>query len=171
MANPIADQQAKADAANAEFNTAFIEAARPSYDTHLTPAEEQAFRVWKARYAPSDSGLDYDLRGAFKAKIKPDPTTGHWPDTYKKPSHPTFSTESQYAKFAPHLAGTWGGPNKDQYIPAPPIDLSTGQPATRPPAGANVISPHAVGPIPPANTKNAGATRTGTRNEAIYSEK
>lgn len=104
-----------------EFDTAFAEAANianATYDTPLTPAEQQAFSVWKAKYAPKDSGADYDLQGAFKAGLVPDAATGHWPDTFKKPNHPTFSVESQYAPLAPHLAGSWGGPNKDQYIPA-----------------------------------------------------
>jgi hypothetical protein len=70
-----------------------------TFDTTLGPKNEEAFQAWKKKYAPKDSGADYDLRGAFKAGIKPDPKTGHWPDTYKKPSHPTFSDQSRYAKF------------------------------------------------------------------------
>jgi hypothetical protein len=27
----------------------------------------------------------------------PSAENGHWPDTFKKPNHPTFSVESQYA--------------------------------------------------------------------------
>jgi N-acetylmuramoyl-L-alanine amidase len=83
--------------------------------TPLSRQEEAAFREWKAAVAPDDSGLDYDYRGAFKAGVMPD-DAGHWPDTFKKPNHPTFSTDSQYAPFAPALAGTW---RDDVYIPAP----------------------------------------------------
>lgn len=90
----------------------------PSFDTALNPAEETRFREWKQKYAPRDSGEDYDLRGAFKAGLTPDPKTGHWPDTFKKPNHPTFSVESQYAQFAPDKAGRWQGPNHDQFVPA-----------------------------------------------------
>jgi len=80
------------------------------YETKLSPAEEAAFRQWKAKYAPQDSGADYDLRGAFKAGIEPDPATGHWPDTFKKPNHETFSVESQYAVGANRAkAGSWQG--------------------------------------------------------------
>lgn len=76
------------------------------YDTKLTPSEEQEFRRWKAKYAPRDSGYDYDLRGAFKEGLRPDARTGHWPDKYKKPNHPTFSNESKYATSdAPHWVG------------------------------------------------------------------
>jgi hypothetical protein len=77
-------------------------------DTVLTPAEEDAFQQWKAKYAPRDSGEDYDLRGAFKAGLTPGPN-GHWPDTFKKPNHPTFSNESKYRDLAPNKAGSWQG--------------------------------------------------------------
>lgn len=96
----------------------FVNSAAPikqkSFDTALNPAEESQFKAWKTLYAPNDSGVDYDLRGAFKAGLKPDPKTGHWPDTFKKPNHPTFSTESQYAKDAPDKAGHWNG---DVFVP------------------------------------------------------
>jgi len=85
------------------------------FETVLSPNEEKQFLVWKKQYASRDSGVDYDLRGAFIANLKPDGKTGHWPDTFKKPNHPTFSVESQYAKFAPERAGSWQGEN---YIPA-----------------------------------------------------
>ncbi len=87
----------------------------PSFDTALTPQEEVRFQAWKQRYAPKDSGEDYDLRGAFKANLKPDPQTGHWPDTFKKPNHPTFSNESKYAQFG--TPGRWEG---ETYIPGQP---------------------------------------------------
>jgi hypothetical protein len=70
--------------------------SRTSYETALTPSEEQQFAQWKLKYAPNDSGADYDLRGAFKAGLTPDAKSGHWPDTFKKPNHPTFSPESVY---------------------------------------------------------------------------
>lgn len=102
---------------------------RISFDTPLTSSEEIRFQSWKKTYAPNDSGEDYDLRGAFKAGLKPDPKTGHWPDTFKKPNEPTFSNESIYAKYAPDKAGHWEGPNHDQYVPASPIqiDPATGE--------------------------------------------
>ena len=80
-----------------------------NYDTKLTPSQESDFQKWKSIYAPKDSGKDYDLRGAFKSGLTPDPKTGHWPDTFKKPNHPTFSNESIYAKDAPEKAGRWKG--------------------------------------------------------------
>lgn len=104
-------------------------AAVSSYDTKLSSVDEGKFSAWKQQYAPNDSGGDYDLRGAYKEGLKPDPVTGHWPDTYKKPNHPTFSDQSIYAKDAPEKAGHWDG---DTYVPpsanpfdsfdTPPID-------------------------------------------------
>lgn len=99
----------------AELNPFKIEeaqAAEPQFETKLTPQEETEFQKWKIKYAPNDSGLDYDLRGAFKAGLKPNEGR-HWPDTYKKPNHPTFSVESVYAKDRPDLAGHWEG---DKFI-------------------------------------------------------
>jgi hypothetical protein len=86
-----------------------------SYDTKLTPDEERAFVSWKKKYAPDDSGEDYDYRGAFKAGATPD-ANGHWVDTFKKPNHPTFSNESQYA-VGPDAAkaGRWVGA---RFVPA-----------------------------------------------------
>lgn len=89
-------------------------ATSPNFETQLSPQEETAYQAWKAKNAPQDSGGDYDLRGAFKAGVTPDPQNGHWPDTYKKPNHPTFSDQSQYAAQAPDRAGTWQG---DTYVP------------------------------------------------------
>jgi hypothetical protein len=82
-----------------------------TFDTKMSPKNEEAFQAWKKKYAPRDSGADYDLRGAFKAGLKPD-ANGHWPDTFKKPNHPTFSDESRYAKFG--KPGHWEG---DKFIP------------------------------------------------------
>ena len=88
-----------------------------TYDT-VTPKEREAeYQAWKMKYAPNDSGYDYDLRGAFLEGFLPDPKTGHWPDKYKKPNHPTFSVESKYAVGADaNLAGTWDG---ETYVPNP----------------------------------------------------
>jgi len=84
------------------------------YNTKLSSEEEAAFPAWKAKNAPNDSGADYDLRGAFREGLSRDNAAGeHFPDTYKKPNHPTFSDQSIYAQYAPDKAGTWDG---DQYI-------------------------------------------------------
>lgn len=84
-----------------------------NFNTRLEPGEEKDFERWRSRYAPHDSGMDYDLRGAFKAGVTPS-ANGHFPDTYKKPNHPTFSDQSNYARFG--TPGTWQG---ETFIPAP----------------------------------------------------
>src|SRR5205085_1014692 len=89
------------------------------YNTKLTPEEETQFATWKEKYAPNDTGRDYDLRGAFKAGLTPDSKSGHWPDTFKKPSHPTFSNESMYHGTDGNIGGTWGRENdKDTFTPS-----------------------------------------------------
>jgi hypothetical protein len=108
-----------------------------SFDTPLTAHEESQFKIWKARYAPRDSGADYDLRGAFKAGLRPDPQSGHWPDTFKKPNHPTFSNESKYAVGENAAkAGLWDGerfipPNTSQPLTFSESDFES--PASKPP--------------------------------------
>lgn len=103
-----------------------------TFDTKLSNDEESKFKKWKEKYAPNDSGKDYDLRGAFKAGLTPDIKTGHWPDTFKKPNHPTFSNQSIYAAQAPQLAGSWQGENYIKPKPSEPeldeIVISKGSP-------------------------------------------
>lgn len=101
-----------------------VKPKRGRFDTALSPAEEAKFQVWKKKHAPKDSGEDYDLRGAFKAGLVPDPKTGHWSDRFKKPNHPTFSNESQYYKEAPEKAGRWTGAKHDKFVP-PAVPLSS----------------------------------------------
>ena len=79
------------------------------YDTKLSSSEEKDFQKWKSKNAPNDSGVDYDLRGAYKEGLKRDPSNQHFSDKYKKPNHPTFSDQSKYAKDAPEKAGHWEG--------------------------------------------------------------
>lgn len=91
------------------------------FDTKLSPDEETVFQQWKQRYAPNDSGFDYDFRGAFRAGLTPGPN-GHWSDQFKKPNHETFSVESIYASRHPKLAGRWNG---ETFIPPAPPDATS----------------------------------------------
>jgi RNA polymerase sigma factor (sigma-70 family) len=102
------------DALRDEWSKKYAADNATDFETRLSPAEETKFQQWKSKFAPDDSGADYDLRGAFKAGATPDPKTGHWPDTFKKPNHPTFSNESIYAKSQPDLAGRWEG---EKFVP------------------------------------------------------
>lgn len=85
-------------------------------DTKLSSDQENKFQEWKSKYAPKDSGADYDLRGAFAKGYTPDQENGHFPDEFKKPNHPTFSDQSKFAKDYPELAGRWAADNKT-FIP------------------------------------------------------
>ena len=56
---------------------------------------------------------DYDYEAAKKAGVQPD-ERGHLPDTFKKPSHITFSDESKYStketpggKWRKNAEGKW----------------------------------------------------------------
>lgn len=72
------------------------------YDTQLSPEQEKAYQE---KYGPEDS-RDYDTRGFFKSGAA-QAGNGHFPDTFKKPSHPTFSDESQYHGMNGNEGGKW----------------------------------------------------------------
>lgn len=74
------------------------------YNTPLSPQEEAQFQ--RAYQGKMGDLYNYDLRGAFKAGVTPD-SRGHLPDTYKKPNHPTFSTDSKYNGVAGNEGGEW----------------------------------------------------------------
>ena len=77
------------------------------YNTHLDPDEEQRYHDWAAQNHREGDTYDYDMRGAFHEGIQGDPRTGHYPDTYKKPNHPTFSDESRYDGAGGRRGGHW----------------------------------------------------------------
>jgi hypothetical protein len=92
-----------------------------SYDTHLDPAKEKAYRVWMNKightktggYRVDDNftGQDYDYRGFFQKNGPVMVGQGqHFTDEFKKPAHETFSNESQYAVGEDAArAGKWDG--------------------------------------------------------------
>jgi hypothetical protein len=81
-------------------------------------SQENGFQQWKSKYAPHDSGSDYDLRGAYYSGAQPDMERGHFPDTFKLPNHPTFSTGSKYST-PEHMGGEWGQlQGRDTYEPS-----------------------------------------------------
>lgn len=91
-----------------DTDNSFIEPPATNFVTPLNQDQEQLFQQWKQQNAPNDSGEDYDLRGAYTSGFTPDPQTGHWPDVFKKPNHPTFSDQSKYSKQYPDLPhGNW----------------------------------------------------------------
>lgn len=74
------------------------------YNTELSPEQEAEYQK---THDPQDS-YDYDMRGAFKNGVGA-AGNGHYPDTYKKPNHPTFSNESQYSGVDGYSGGSWSG--------------------------------------------------------------
>lgn len=68
-----------------------------NFNTPLPEDRKVEYSNW-AKTNVLDSGQDYDYVGAFLAGYGRDKAgNGHLPDTFKKPNHPTFSVESQYA--------------------------------------------------------------------------
>lgn len=90
----------------------------PSYDTQLTPEQKTTY---DSRYG-GDANRDYDMQGYFKANpdVMPNAEGQHYPDTYKKPNHPTFSDESIYHGVDGNQGGHWGQEDgKDTFTPGP----------------------------------------------------
>ena len=97
------------------------------YETKLTKEEEKDFEKWfkqaktNGTIHKEDNGNDYDFRGFWKDVVNNSENDvnysqeTHFPDTYKKPNHETFSNESKYATGTmKKYAGYWDG---DTYIP------------------------------------------------------
>ena len=67
--------------------------------------------------------MDYDMRGAWRANSQ-QAGNGHYPDTYKKPNHPTFSRESQYSTPG-QTGGEWvQAPDGSWVFAASPLNMS-----------------------------------------------
>jgi hypothetical protein len=78
---------------------------------------DEAYKAWLKKYGFKETP-DYNLKAAFKAGITPEINPGdgkfHLSDQFKLPTHPTYSTDSDYsrAKGAPP-AGRWTGSDKE----------------------------------------------------------
>lgn len=92
------------------------------YETKLSTDDEKLFLKWfrnqkeNGVILPEDNGGDYDFRGFWKDFVKNSKdgdnfsSETHFPDTYKKPNHETFSIESKYATGnMKKYAGSWEG--------------------------------------------------------------
>lgn len=67
------------------------------YNTPLSKADEERYQTYRLSLGDRGDDTDYDLRGYFmKYGQNEDGHDGHFTDEFKKPSHPTFSEESQY---------------------------------------------------------------------------
>jgi hypothetical protein len=110
--------------ANLQRNRAFLNpgAAAP-YNTALPPAQEAQFRAWltenQVPFNPDLPVSDYDMRGYWaalqsgdpqaKQAVDPNDNRPHFPDYWKTPLSPTFSSDSQWAN--PATAPRWEGDN------------------------------------------------------------
>lgn len=97
------------------------------FDTQLSPEAKKKYRKWmqdightkeKGMAVDDESnGTDYDYRGWFlkngaQLKAKGE----HFNDEFKKPNHPSFSTESKYSKLGTAMqGGVWQG---DKFTPS-----------------------------------------------------
>jgi len=90
------------------------------YDTKLTPVQEAKYRLAARQAGRMNDTVNYDLRGAWLANPKSIGSTGHLTDKWKKPNHPTFSTESKYSTPATP-GGNWVDSGNDawSFTPSP----------------------------------------------------
>jgi hypothetical protein len=121
-----------AQAALFQRNQAYLADGQHTYNTVLTPEQEQQFRAWladksdkqdlgRAEFDPNAKTVNYDMRGWWlaasqgdeKAKLVIDPNDKlkHRNDYWKTPYHETFSAESQWAG---QNAPKWN--DKDQLV-------------------------------------------------------
>jgi hypothetical protein len=89
------------------------------FNTKLTPAEERQFQAWAVKAGRQNDLYDYDMRGAWKDGIGSN-EDGHFPDTFKKPNHPTFSDQSIYNGVDGNVGGSWDKDeeNRDTFQPS-----------------------------------------------------
>lgn len=101
---------------------------RDQYNTRLSPEDEAAYQAWAKKNGRENDVEDYDMRGAWlEAKQKGvslEDGRGHFPDTYKKPNHPTFSDQSKYNGEGGVKGGTWSKTEDGRDVFTPNRDLS-----------------------------------------------
>lgn len=88
------------------------------FNTQLTEDEEKQYQAWAKKIGHERDVYDYDLRGAWKAGAV-QAENGHFPDTFKKPNHPTFSVESKYHDGKKYVGGHWVVENAQNIFIAP----------------------------------------------------
>lgn len=101
---------------------------RDQYNTRLSPEDEAAYQAWAKKNGRENDVEDYDMRGAWlEAKQKGvslEDGRGHFPDTYKKPNHPTFSDQSKYNGEGGVKGGTWSKTEDGRDVFTPNRELS-----------------------------------------------
>ena len=82
------------------------------YNTKLTPKQEAEYQAWATAHHRQNDTYDYDMRGAWLGGAA-QAENGHYPDTYKKPNHPTFSDQSKYNGVDGFIGGSWVGDDQN----------------------------------------------------------
>lgn len=105
----------------ADNNVMDEEYYRTNYNTPSSAENQQRFKNWtdlatKTMGVDTSDLYDYDMQGYWlnggsAQTLKPGM---HFPDTYKKPSHETFSNQSIYHGTPSPYGGTWQGGTWDQ---------------------------------------------------------
>lgn len=86
------------------------------FNTKLSDEDEAKYQQWAKQHKREKDTYDYDMRGAWKDGGEQS-ENGHYPDTYKKPNHPTFSDESRYHK-GEYKGGKWSTKDgRDTFTP------------------------------------------------------
>ena len=84
------------------------------YDTKLTPLQEAKYKLAASKAGRTNDTANYDLRGAWLKAPKSIGGKGHLTDEFKKPNHPTFSTDSKYSKPS-NMGGSWVAGKNNSY--------------------------------------------------------
>ncbi len=97
------------------------------YNTPIPPDQLAAYNAWIASQKalgknPENDKYDYDVNGFFLSGAATSPN-GHGSDQFKKPNHPTFSNESQYAGSGGNLGGEWLNAGNQSYYNPSPLNL------------------------------------------------
>lgn len=100
-----------------EYQLAQVKDPLDFTDQFNTPLNKDQQTEFDKKFSPGDK-YDYDMQGWFKANPDVNMAEGqHFPDTFKKPNHPTFSDESIYHG-GDYQGGTWGREgNQDTFTP------------------------------------------------------
>ena len=86
------------------------------FNTPLSKNEMPLYKKWAGDRIRDT--YDYDLQGMW-LNNKQFGDNGHGTDQFKKPNHPTFSTQSQYSNDE-HKGGEWSlNKGKDMFTPSP----------------------------------------------------
>lgn len=86
------------------------------YNTPLSPIEQGLYSQWLEKLPEHQRNTyDYDMQGAWLGGAG-QASNGHFPDTYKKPNHPTFSDQSKYSGQDGYVGGHWADAGNDKWV-------------------------------------------------------